>query len=115
MGSTLIPPTADDKLAQRHRSLREANRVRQARAALLGRMAQAPIAESCQMAADIAWDPPEVLRSMPVYDFLLRVRGVREVGATRLLEACQIPEMTSLGTLTMRQRSALESVLRSRG
>lgn len=114
VGSTIAPPSPADNISQRHLALKEANRVRTARAALLRRMGEKRLPESCWMASELVEDTPEVLESMGVLDFLLRVRQVGPSVADRLLRVAQVGPHVELRGLTLRQRSRLAAALQMR-
>lgn len=104
-----MPPDAQPLSA-----LMEANRIRLGRAILLRRLVDLPPRDGCRMAADIVEDPPEVLGSLAVLPLLIRVRSISAGSAGRILEACEVPELTRLRDLTPRWRAGLVSALRIR-
>lgn len=113
MSTTMIPPDAIIT-EQRASALHIANHVKNARGALLARMAALTPHESCDFAADLIGDLPEVLLSLDAIKFVTRVRRIGATAAEQTLELCGIPQRTRLGELTPRQRTALESSLRTR-
>lgn len=119
MGTTMMPTSPDEQrqIRQRESALAKANRIRIARARIKAELDAVPSAESCKLAADLFWDPPEVLAKLKVMDLLLAVRGVGGVAARRLLQSAEIDDYASkmIGGLTPKQRAALAAVLRYRG
>ena len=117
MGSTLVPPTV---VLQRQVALERAQEIRLARSKLLHRLAGGSRAESCQLAAEMVAEVPDVLRTLSVVKFLEQVNGIghsryRSRTVDRILESCGIVQVKGLGELTVSQRAGLAAVLRARG
>jgi hypothetical protein len=98
--ATLVPD-------QQHlRALREANRVRLARAALKREVAAGDLA-----AAEVILSCPWQAHSMSISDLLMSQKRWGRARCKRLLTSIGVPENKAVGTLTERQRAALATVL----
>jgi hypothetical protein len=100
--------------AQRARGLQAAMRVSMGRRALLDRLHALPPSKSCDMAAEILEDVPEVLASLRVGVLFRSVRRMFGRTAERMCEVSGVDEKTTLAALTGRQRAALIALLRMR-
>ena len=117
MGTTIMPPTtglSPEMLAQKRQALAKAERIRLGRAILLRRMSALSRRESCAMAADLVEDVPDVLMTLPMLDFLARVRRVGDTTAEKLMAAARVGLSVTVGSATPRQRAALAGALRLR-
>jgi hypothetical protein len=87
-------------------ALHHANRVRLARAELKRKVAKGQVS-----AADVVLDCPWEAASMEIGDVLMSQRRWGRARCRRLLLSLGLPENKQIGTLTIRQRQALASVL----
>ncbi len=96
---------------QQHlRALREANRVRLARADMKRQIAAGRVS-----AADVILSCPWQAHSMSISDLLMSQKRWGLARCRRLLTSIGVPENKAVGTLTERQRVALAAVLSSKG
>jgi hypothetical protein len=102
MGDTAMPTAAPQHL----RALQHANRVRLARADLKRRVAAEEVP-----AAEVVLNCPWEAASMEVSDLLMSQRRWGRARCRRLLLSLGLPENKQIGTLTIRQRDALASML----
>ena len=102
MGHTATPSAAPQHL----RALQHANRVRLARAEL-----KRKVAGQEMTAAEVVLNCPWEAASMEVSDLLMSQRRWGRARCRRLLLSLGLPENKQIGTLTVRQREALASVL----
>ena len=102
MLSTAMP----DDQTQQLQALRQANRVRLARAELKRRVAAGTVT-----AAAVVLDPPWEAASMEIGDLLRSQRRWGTARCRRLLVSVGLSENKQLGTLTDRQRELLAAVL----
>ena len=93
-------------VAQRSQALRQANRIRSARATL-----KRALESGRRSAAEVISDPPWIAQTMPVRQVVLSQRGWGAVRSRRLLRSASVPEDKALGSLTERQRRALLAML----
>lgn len=114
MSVTMIPPVYRPPRAQSMSALAQANRVRIARAALLQRLELLPHRQGCRRAADLIADPPDVMMRLEVSNLLRRISTVARSSAERITGAADVRSNAHLGSLTLRQRAALEAALRYR-
>src|SRR3954449_6358454 len=99
--------TASASGGQQHlRALARANRVRLARAELKRQIAAEEI-----LASQVILDCPWEAASMSISDLLMCQRRWGRARCRRLLVSLGVPENKQIGTLTLRQRSALAAVL----
>ncbi len=91
---------------QHLRALREANRVRLARAEMKRQVAAGNLE-----AADVILSCPWQAQSMSISDLLMSQKRWGRARCRRLLLSIQVPENKEIGTLTERQRTALAAVL----
>ena len=95
---------------QQHlRALREANRVRLARAEMKREIAAGGLA-----AGDVILSCPWQAHSMSISDLLMSQKRWGRARCRRLLMSIGVPENKQVGTLTERQRVALAGVLSSK-
>ena len=95
---------------QQHlRALREANRVRLARAEMKREVAAGDLA-----AAEVILSCPWQAHSMSISDLLMSQKRWGRARCRRLLTGIGVPENKAVGTLTERQRVALAAVLTSK-
>jgi len=87
---------------QRSKALKQANRVRSARATL-----KRALGDGRRTAADVISDPPAIARAMTVNQVLLSQRGWGPARCGRALRSASVPERKELGSLTERQRRVL--------
>jgi hypothetical protein len=97
---------ADDQAQQQLLALRQANRVRVARAELKRRVARAELSVA-QVVTDCPWEAA----SMEIGDLLRSQRRWGAARCRRLLVSVGLPENKHVGTLTDRQRKVLSAVL----
>lgn len=97
---TVTLATPERSLEQRLTALREANRIRSARAVLKKRIARR------QRSWTVALSDPDC-DTMKVVDLLLVVPAIGRVKANTILRRCEISPSRSVGALTERQRLAL--------
>lgn len=96
---------------QQHlRALREANRVRLARAEM-----KREIAAGNLTAAEVILACPWQAHSMSISDLLMSQKRWGRARCKRLLTSIGVPENKPVGTLTERQRVALAAVLNANG
>lgn len=99
-----------DAAPQHLQALERANRVRLARAELKRKVGANELT-----AAQVILDCPWQAESMSVSDLLMSQRRWGRARCRRLLVSLGIPENKRIGTLTMRQRSALAATLTTKG
>jgi hypothetical protein len=99
-------PAAPAAVSQRSQALRQANRIRSARATL-----KRALESGRRSAAEVISDPPWIAQTMAVRQVVLSQRGWGTVRARRLLRSASVPEDKELGALTERQRRALLAML----
>ncbi len=99
---------ADDQTQQQLLALRQANRVRVARAELKRRIATGELS-----VAEVVIDCPWEAASMEVGDLIRSQRRWGAARCRRLLVSVGLPENKQVGTLTDRQRKLLAAVLDS--
>jgi hypothetical protein len=97
---------ADDQTQQQLLALRQANRVRVARAELKRKVARNELSVA-QVVADCPWEAA----SMELGDLLRSQRRWGAARCRRLLVSVGLPENKHVGTLTERQRRVLAAVL----
>ena len=95
-----------DAAPQHLQALRQANRVRLARAEL-----KRKVAAQETTVAEVVLSCPWEAESMDLSDLLISQRRWGRARCRRLLVALGLPEKKKVGTLTERQRVALASVL----
>lgn len=96
---------------QQHlRALREANRVRLARADMKRKIAAGQLS-----AADVILTCPWQAHSMSISDLLMSQKRWGLARCRRLLTTIAVPENKAVGTLTERQRVALAAMLTAKG
>ena len=105
MSTTATPPAP-----QHMRALREANRVRLARAELKRRVAEGEIS-----AAEVVLDCPWEARSMQIFDLLTSQHRWGEARCRRFLASESISETKTIVSMTDRQRRALAARLEGAG
>lgn len=88
-----------------------ATAVRKARAQRLGLVSTASRLVGRERAADLLRDPPPELRTLAARKLLLRVKGVGEQRADRLLLRVGASADRAVGELTVRQRDLLADLL----
>lgn len=99
--------------AQHEVALKEANRIRVARARLKADLAAKPNAPAARnAAARLLENPGHDLATMTVFELLCACRGQGPHKARRLLFTRQIPERKHVGELTSRQAHDLAGALR---
>ena len=101
MSTTATPPAP-----QHMRALREANRVRLARAELKRRVAEGEIS-----AAEVVLDCPWEARSMQIFDLLTSQHRWGEARCRRFLASESISETKTIVSMTDRQRRVLAARL----
>jgi hypothetical protein len=95
---------------QQHlRALREANRVRLARAEMKRQVAAGGLD-----AAEVILSCPWQAHSMSISDLLMSQKRWGRARCRRLLLSIGVPENKAIGTLTERQRAALAAMLDSK-
>lgn len=122
MGATLTPPGVPVgpaereavQLAQRRLAIGKANRIRFGRIALIARVSGLGPRDSSLLAADMIEDPPELLASTRLHDFLCEIRRVGPSGADKICRATKVYPLTVLGKLAPGDRAAVCAVLRMR-
>ena len=97
MSTTATPPAP-----QHMRALREANRVRLARAELTRR-----VADGETSAAEVVLDCPWEARSMQIFDLLTSQHRWGKTRCRRFLASVPMSEKKTIGSMTDRQRRAL--------
>lgn len=97
---------ADDQAQQQLLALRQANRVRVARAELKRKVAKEELS-----VAEIVVDCPWEAASMEIGDLIRSQRRWGAARCRRLLVSVGLPENKHVGTLTDRQRKVLAAVL----
>jgi hypothetical protein len=102
----LSTAVADDQTQQQLQALRQANRVRLARAELKRKVASGKVT-AAQVVVDCPWEAA----SMEIGDLLRSQRRWGIARCRRLLVAAGLPENKQIGTLTDRQRKLLAAVL----
>lgn len=106
MGETATLTTDQQHL----RALREANRVRLARADMKRKIAAGDLS-----AAEVILSCPWQAHSMSISDLLMSQKRWGLARCRRLLTTIGVPENKAVGTLTERQRVALAAVLTAKG
>lgn len=97
---------ADDQAQQQLLALRQANRVRVARAELKRRIARCELTVA-EVVADCPWEAA----SMEIGDLIRSQRRWGAARCRRLLVSVGLPENKQVGSLTDRQRKVLAAVL----
>lgn len=100
----------DRTLQQRMVSLGHANEIRIARSRLKLR-----IRSGEEPASAVLSDPPGFVETMKVFDLLLVVPYWGRVKVLKILNACRISAVKTVGGLSARQRVELASMLRAVG
>jgi hypothetical protein len=91
---------------QHLRALEHANRIRLARAELKRKIGAGQVS-----AAEVVASPPRAVESMSISELLMSQRRWGRARCRRLLLSLGVPENKRIGTLTERQRVALQALL----
>jgi hypothetical protein len=91
---------------QHLRALEHANRVRLARAELKRKIGDGQVT-----AAEVVSTPPQEVESMSISELLMSQRRWGRARCRRVLVSLGVPENKRIGTLTERQRVALQRLL----
>lgn len=97
---------------QTRAALNLAHEYRLARAAIRAEIMQLPRDEGLAVAADLIERPSSSLRTLPAFKLLGWVKWIGRYHAHRIITRAGVSELTSLGSLTDRQRKALSDVVR---
>jgi hypothetical protein len=95
---------------QHLRALAKANEVRLARAGLKRRVSDGELT-----VADVILDMPAEAETMPVLDLLMSQRRWGLTRCRKFLRDVPMPENKSVGSMTMRQRTAVATMLTAAG
>jgi hypothetical protein len=118
MTATTVTPPA----AQRRDALTQANDARVAASHQLGELGRLAPTQAFERLADLLANPPRWLQSQRVWEVVLRLPGVGERRAERLLAHANVPPWLRVGRpdtatyrcLTPQQRARLTDTLRNR-
>lgn len=103
MSQYAAPPRS---LVQRQEALERANQVRTYRAQL-----KRDLKAGREKVHDLIIDPPELLETAKIFDFLLAVPKFGRVKVNKLLVQCRISPSKTFGGLSQRQRTEIVSML----
>lgn len=98
---------------QAQRALREANRIRYARAALRRETAALPYGQGRALVADVLENPPEFVLTARVFDVLRWPRYLGPGHARSILALAGCSDLRRVSELTERQRGVLAERLRA--
>jgi len=101
-----VPPRT---IAQRFEALNRANEIRTYRAEL-----KRDLKARKMSVHDILLNPPEMLKTAKVFDFILATPGYGRVRTNRICVQCRISPSKTIGGLSERQRTELVSMMRRR-
>lgn len=103
---TVMDHAPSRSLVQRMEALEQANRVRTYRAQLKRDLKAGKV-----KIHDLLLEPPELLETAKVFDFLLATPKRGRVKVNKILVQCRISPSKTIGGLSQRQRAELVSML----